>query len=159
MCLHSQHRCHLAKTPFPEACTALQSSPPSPHPPICGDQTAGPAAASLVNLQLHEAARQQGLDVPISLAGQRSRLCVQIQPSAWAAPAGLPSPTGPSVAFIFLPKNNHWLQWFSGHERGDSRESPWQPEDRKDMLSVSPVHQDRGLWALVSSSAPWKDLC
>lgn len=97
-----------SQTPSPEATAALQSLHPSPHPPpIHVDQTAGPAAASLVDSQLQEAARQQRLDAPISsypagLGREAARECKHSL--LRATPVGLPSPTGPSVAFSFLPK-------------------------------------------------------
>lgn len=81
-----------------------RSWPPSPPPSICKDQTARPVTALPVNPLLEEVARQQCLDVPISshqaMLG-REAVC---ECKHSFLPAGLPSPTGPSVAFICLPK-------------------------------------------------------
>lgn len=98
---------HPANIPFAQVGAALQTLQPSPHPSICRDQTARPAAVPPLNPSFR---RQPGTNVWVypstcTRPGWVEKMSVSkhsllLQP----LPLGLPWPTGPSVTFISLPK-------------------------------------------------------
>lgn len=98
---------HPANTPFAQAGAALQSLQPSPHPSICRDQTAKPAAAPPPNPSFP---RQPGSDVWVFPSTCTRPGWVEKMPVCKHSLLlqrlllGLPWPTGPSVTFISLPK-------------------------------------------------------
>lgn len=98
---------HPANIPFTQAGAARLSLQPSPHPSICREQTARPAAAPPLNPSFRW---QPGPNVWVYPSTctrpgwvEKMSVCkhsLLLQPLL----LGLPWPTGPSVTFISLPK-------------------------------------------------------
>lgn len=134
--LHSQTKRHLTKKLISKTSTALGSVGKS----LLFIHPSAPDADQLlptVNPQLHEMARQPRLDVPVSSHQARlgrGAVCVQHSLCLGSSCRTLLANWGP-LWLCLSAQNNHWLQWFSGHE-SDSPESMWQLEDRKALIHL-----------------------